>query len=70
MLFHIPRTFFGVEIAFAVRGGEFPENRASGTSPFAKLAIPATVFDDGLFRLDGQVGKHGGKAEFTAVDFG
>ena len=70
MFFHIPRAFFGVEIAFAVGGRGNPENRARGTRALAKLAISAAVFDNRLFGLYGQVGQNGRKTELTAVRLG
>ena len=56
MFFHILRAFFRIEVAFTVRGGKFAVNCARGTSLLANGTVPATVFDNGAFALQGAIG--------------
>ena len=67
VFFHVLGAFFRVEVAFAVRGGKFAVNCASGASLLANVAAAATVFNDGEFALQRTIGKYGGKADFAAV---
>ena len=70
MLFHIFRTFFRVEVSFAVRRGERAVNRARRARLKARVAISTTVFDCRKFAFKGRVGQYGGKPNFAAVAFG
>ena len=67
---HIPRAFFGIVVAFAVRFGRLAKDRAGWTSTHARRAISATVFNHFSRGSEGHVRNHGGKPHAAAVELG
>ena len=70
MLLHIARAFFRVEISVSVRRRLFPENRARRAGFLTERTISAAVFDNRLFRRQGQGAKHCCQTDLAAVFFG